>query len=280
MSKNAAPGWYFQRHYLTLSCLFLILGLCRLTAEEALQTLRPKTPLLPRMSNLSEWTITYRYSREKARERFMNPEKKEPEETADEQDSPDDEPVTIFPKSRTITKQGQVYREVTRWSNGEVTEKWIVNGLQLMEIPGSNELLRVGLSGYPPDMSDYSRSDFEDFEWIGLDNYKGVRSVRGGQAYEFSTAAVERRLTPREKWERHSEEGYKKLPESEEAFPFVAYLDAKTQRPLLLDNGRVVQIYRYADKVPALPTMPQKFAEEFQQWRDEIAQKNTPLPPP
>lgn len=242
----------------------------------------PKEPILPRAPELSSWTISFRPDREKVWEETFEPKKQQGEKVAPKWAR------VLQPIEVTVTKDGTTYREVITWSNGTKSEKWIVDGLQLREIPQTGAIMRVDTASYGPEVSDYSTSDFEPVQWIGKDNYKGVKFAGGRPTYEFVVEDASRRLTRREVVHRgYTDTGDPVEPgKSVKATGFqsdknvqVAYLDARTQLPIYVDDGAMARTYRF--EVPAGPlVVPERFAIKFEEWKDLIRRKTAPRPHP
>ncbi|MFV0416008.1 MAG: hypothetical protein ACK5NG_06535, partial [Chthoniobacterales bacterium] len=224
----------------------------------------PRTPVLQKAPVRAEWTVEISYEPEKAVEKFTS-------DKADAEGLEEEPEVKIFrPTQIRVSKDGNTYREVTTWSNGKKSEKWIVDGLQIRELPRSGRLSRIDLTSYSEHFSDYRRSDFEPVEWVGLDNYVGAKKLKGRQVYEFRSTANKKRLTAREQF--FAEDG---VPNSGDT---VAYLDAKTQLPIFVINGHTARIYK--DFSPGAPlTLPKRFADEFNKWKQFLLKKSRPPTP-
>lgn len=247
-------------------------------AQPSLEVPPPKEPILPRAANLAEWTILIRPDRTRAREETLEPEKIKEGEKA-----PPKRAAVLQPVEITVTKDGQTYREVITWSNGKKSEKWILDGMQLREIPQTGDIMRVDSTSYSTDVSDYSSSDFEPLQWLDRANYKGVKLVAGRPAYEFVTENANRRLTKREialseKVDTGDAQVNRGTKEQKKSL-LVAYLDAKSQMPIYVDDGYVVRIYKFGTPSASL-VVPERFAEKFKEWKEVIARKTKPALPP
>ena len=213
-----------------------------------------KEPLLPRTSERASWTISF---------------------VAKNPDSP---LAKQLPKQIEVSKDGTTYREILTDVSGRKTEKWIVNGMQVQEtVDGRVMKVMLTSSYYVPDFSDYTRSDFEDVEWIDKSNYRGISLSNKIPVHAFEVAGEKRRFTPRELRERANNEG----PTIEDLVgrTYIAYLDIHTQLPVLLDDGLCIRTYSYGPASGGL-TPPAKFAEVLDAWKRKLTkQKSVPSPP-
>jgi len=230
----------------------------------------PREPILSRAPQQSEWTVEIRYDPAVATGQFLSKEEKKAGEA-----NPEPTPPTVFrPVQIRVSKDNKVYREVTTWSDGAKTEKWIVDGLQIRELPRSGRLSRVDMNSYSENFSDYRRSDFEVAEWVDKESYRGVRTVKGQLVYEFQPEAGKKRITPRER-SLGEDGGGAQSP----AGDTVAYLDAKTQLPLFVRDNGAVWIYKDFSSGSSL-AVPERFSAEFQKWKELIAKRTrVPTPP-
>lgn len=251
--------------------MILVFGLgLSLAQEEKIPP--PKEPVLARAPSRAEWTIRFSFDLGKAKAAALggtSPQKKEP----------DSSKFTGFPVEIQISKDGTTYREIAYWPDGSKIEKWIVDGFQLQESRDGKNLIRLPAMSFSPDVSDYSRSDFENVEWVGLDNYTGPEVAKSPIAYEFSVTAAKKRLTSREEALIEARGGGSEASRNPDQ-RYTAYLDIKTQLPLYADNGTTACIYKFAP-APSTPlTVPSKFAQEFAAWKNLIRKRTLPPPLP
>lgn len=262
-----------NRQFFSIASVVLgLLGNVMLCAQEIPP---PKEPILPRAPERAEWTITYRLDREKARQELLKPEAPKVREEAGNAN----EKQPVMPSQTRISKDGTTYREIITWSDGRQTEKWVVGGLQIQDGPnGRLQRIMLPTSFYASEYSDYSRSDFEELEWVGKSNFQGPIFSEGVSVYSFEVPGNARRLTPREK---SAQAGRGELElKSEGDRKFVAYLDVKNQLPVYLDDGQLVRVYSFTKPSPGELEVPPKFAKAFEDWKAKIKQKTAvPLAP-
>lgn len=239
-----------------------------------------REPILSRAPEFSQWTIRIERDRQRATERIQADKSDQ-----DVEDNGEEPRAVLLPREVIVLKQGEIYRETTRWSNGRTTEKWIVGRFQLRESERTGGIHRVMGTGayYHEDYSDYSRSDFENLEWIGMDNYQGVRSVGGRVVHVFEVSHEEKRLTPRERSDRvvlNETQAERTLGEETNADGrrLIAFLDVETQLPVFFDDGEVARIYRFSDAPTGRLRIPDEFATAFAKWNEEVNASN--LAPP
>lgn len=229
----------------------------------------PKDPLLPRAPQISVWSI------EQNRSESNNNIDQAPEDDLKEKDG------TI-----TITKSGNIYREIITDSKHGSVVKWVIDGMQIKQSPNSSRLSRIPRTHFSSLYSDYRRSDFEPFEWISRDNYQGVEKYAGKFCYVFETTADKKNLTPREIADRlpeHEEDDLPGPPQPAITFKasdkrFTAYLDVTTQLPVALHEGGVITTYTFLPTPETKLQPPKEVLENIVAWRESINSR-TPLPP-
>lgn len=266
--------------WLSVFLILLVGALEAVLAQDAASIPPPTKPLLRRLPKASEWTVTIWRDRDKAKAEFSKPSKHDEEA---EEELPQSASTMIEPLQTTITKYGDLIREKTVWSNKKVTEKWISGTFQLREGEQTDDIYRVMTprSFYSPDYSDYSNSDFEECEWIRMENYKGIQKINGKAVYVFDAGANEKALTNREKADKAllERDGAADAPVPSSR-RHVVYLDVEKQVPVFADDGSEILTYTYARESPAPLTLPPRFASALSEWKAEIAQRTrVPTPP-
>ncbi len=236
------------------------------------EDLKPGEPILPRAPSRAEWTVKSYFAGGSAT-------------PGDSAGSDRRKPV----ESVTVSKDGDTYREVIQRADGRKVEKWIQDGLQVYSLPQSDKIARSVLSArsYSETFSDYRRSDFEELEWIGMDNFTGVTEIGGREVFAFSTDAVTRKLTPRELSSLADPDGTETMEDLERDFRdrsgnesgYTAYLDIATQLPVYFDDGQTKRLYEFAKQPPGQLVAPQRFAAELAEWRSELDRRK-PFPRP
>lgn len=267
-----------NKHLVIASMMLVVVAPNRVSAQSA-EGAKPSEPVLKRAPSHAEWTVYFHQDRQKTLEAVA-------ERGLDLEDSKSAKGASRS-ESLTVTKNGKTYREILRTDNGRTSEKWSVDGLQVYELP-SGRIAQAILpsSGYADNYTDYRRSDFEELEWVGLDNFRGTKEVGGRKVFEFRIDASKRRLTPRELTELATSDERQSVADllKERAAQsggsaYTAYLDVRTQLPLYFDDGEVVRIYKFSEHSSSDLTVPSRFAEELQSWKKDLARRR-PLPPP
>lgn len=281
MSKFLQKGLLMRSGLICVSMTMAasVLSLAQDKAEEVPVVPPPKFPLVLRAPQKAHWKVEFRYDREKAQKEALNPnEKKAGDAVEPGDDAPP--PPPMMPKSVEVSKDGRIYREVSTWPDGKKAEKWVLDGFQMREQPRTGKILDVDAASYSTDFSDYRRSDFEAAEWVGKENYTGVKVVAGRPAYEFSVGSDKRKLTPREIEFRQEQIAERKSSAVATGGPtYVAYLDVATLLPIYIDNGEAVRIYSYGTLDEAL-TMPAKFQARYNARKKLLKEKSrVPSPP-
>jgi len=237
----------------------------------------PSEPILKRAPAHAEWSVQFFPSESDIKKTFAK-------NGGQFKEGEIPKGALVGPKSKTVSKDGTTYRELEQWEDGRSQEKWTVGDMQVYETSLTKKLVRLprpASAQVASNYSDYRRSDFEELEWIGRDNFVGVQDMNGRKVYEFQGNAAKRRLTLREQGDlvdvdagKSAEELAKEFRAGSSGKPsYVVYLDAQTQLPLYFDDGRVIRIYNFSANPPASLQVPQRFSDKFEAWK-----KEPPLP--
>lgn len=222
-------------------------------AETSSSSLQPAL----RLPERATWTIDFVYDSEE-RANLLGGKQGKSQRKSDQEDPLKDR---LLPRRITVTKNGVIYREATLWTNGKLTEKWIQGDYQVLELPTTGELVRVGLAGRSIYRSDYSQGDFGELTWASQAQFKGVRKIGDREFLEFSRQP-DRLAAP-------ALDG----PGEEEILttrPLTALFFKENQRPYLWDDGEITKIYSYPSTSGEALVVPPRFSEEFKAWQAQI----------
>lgn len=209
--------------------ILLAAGLVLLQSAVA-QEIKPKEPILPRMPAKSAWTLEYGGGAQAA----------QPGQTSD----PAQNRIAI-------TKDGDIYRLVSEKSIGGFQEAWVIRDIVYLLAPGGERCVVADATTFPA--SDFSRSDFEAFQWVQAKNYIGISDLDQRKVFVFEAASLQRPLSRREQslvdgvrqslmGEETSSEN-RKVSDEEIietlgwAPTFKATLDAQSQIPVSMESG-------------------------------------------
>ena len=215
-----------NRQFFTL----LTVGLVYLQGVVA-QEIKPRDPILPRMPERSSWTI-----------QFGRVAPEDPNQTA-----PGKEALS---NRLTVTKDGTTYRVVAEKPVGGVREAWVVGSVVFLLAPDGMQCAVADSSAFPG--TDFSRSDFEAFEWVSAKNFTGSGERENRRVFIFETDSLKRVLSARERGlvvdaqlALQGEDTSAPTTVSDEAVlqtlgwagTVKALLDQSTQRPIFLESG-------------------------------------------
>jgi hypothetical protein len=171
------------------------------------------------------------------------------------------------------------------WADGRSREKWISGELQVYELASIGRIARCVLPSrfqFSSNYSDFRRSDFEELEWIGKENFRGVKEVEGRKVFEFQMDSGKRRLTPREVAELadpdEPQQGKKPTEQAATGRIYTAYLDTRTNLPVYFDDGEIVRTYKFSE-TPGSLSIPANFAVELDNWKKDLNRRRQ-LPKP
>ena len=136
----------------------------------------PKDPIVQRAPAFASWTITFASA--------PKPPSAQPTQAS--------KLIIDRPASIAVTKTNRTYREVITFKSGHKTERWISNGIELITLPGSDQVCYVRHGEMiVADAFDYSKSDFQSLEWLSLENYLGIKKYEGKSVFAFGPTPVQ-----------------------------------------------------------------------------------------
>jgi hypothetical protein len=198
----------------------------------------PPGPLLNRAPEMASWTITFRA--------VANPTgggtKTEGRPIADPTDF-----------RALIAKTGSIYHIQITMGSGMKVEKWCLNNAQVTAMPNAAYPVLSTTGSKDAYYMDFSKVDFPGFEWIGPQNFAGIKNVAGMDCLIFRD-----RLT--------------------EPAEMQAVIELKTRLPLYLQVGEALTAFQYSPPPAAILAPPANVLRLAEQWRQRMRQV-TLVPP-
>jgi hypothetical protein len=175
-----------------------------------------------------------------------------------------------------VEKSGNLYFELSRFSDGSKKEKWMLGSLQFYEIEEGGQLAMPVASLVDSEYSDRSKEDFEELGWLSKDFYKGIIQFNGETCFHFSTTTDKAPETRRQKairefygaFEESSVGGKTKVDKAsidvkQTILPITVIISAVNRLPLLYDDGKTIRTYTYQTDNLGPISPPEKFMREF-----------------
>lgn len=163
--------------------------------------------------------------------------------------------------------------ERTKWTDGKEYVQWFWRGNVIAPRSDDKGYYLVG-NGAPP-------STFPELGWVRIANYKGVMRFGERVIHVFrepiaasSAAPKSKPDAPEEEDEESADAAVAPLMRTSER---VAYLDAKTQLPVLSNDGQVIRVYTIAP-TPSDKLMPPAALVEMLRKREAILRDRVALP--
>jgi len=188
----------------------------------AADVLQPKEPLVPNMGGRMEYKVRYFYSPGVDWETS-------PKWVSNRADKMQVDEIVY-----SLDQASGLARVDKKWGNGTVHTEWFLKGVCAAKRSNGVGYYIVG-SGQAP------RAGMGEFSWIKLSNYKGLMKFNGTPVFVFRER-VEVQLEPEPADPEPSAAGGEVQPRTT-TLNRVAYLDAKTQMPILLYEGEAIRVY-------------------------------------
>lgn len=143
-------------------------------------------------------------------------------------------------KKQTWTKSGQLMRCINEWADGSKTEDWSMGKVKVYLDP---QLLRYQILNAQSDpiYHDFTLSDFEMLDWLGLDDYKGAFIYAGQPCFLFEAKDVATGLHGGQSGLPNKTLRQIHAPTS----PTKAYISVETKLPVAIINGDGTFLFHY-----------------------------------
>jgi hypothetical protein len=179
----------------------------------------------------------------------------------------------VVSESISIDRKTQSVCFTRNLGNGKSYSNWIYKGTALSP-RGDNKNYYVSGVGVAPAVN------FPELSWVNHKNFKGAGKFGERMVFVFRDAAK----ANTENKSSTKAEGFSEVEEAVEEEPVtsyrvdtkVAYLDAKTQMPVLSNDGNVIRIYSFSQ--PSGTLVPPKEMVEMLEKRQIEIQKRVALP--
>ena len=176
-------------------------------------------------------------------------------------------------------KQLKTYHVSTSWSDGTTQDDWIVMGHHVAERAGGRGLYVAGAESSLG--AELSSSDFPELAWLDLKYYRGLKSHKGRPVFVFEVPFNDKAMTIADhryyNFVKQSNPGATPKEVFKPKFDrVVAYLDAKSQLPVLYNDGSVLRRYVFSSAKRFL--RPPKKITDFLRKREAALRINTSTP--
>lgn len=212
----------------------------------------PKEPLLPALGGRIEYKVRYFYS------------PAADWETSGKWSGKRAEAMQVDEVQYSLDESTRLARVDKKWGSGTVHSEWFMNGTCAAKRSNGNGYYIVG-TGQAPSVK------LPEFGWINMGNFKGVVQFNGAAVFVFrermdaavaaaageaGDAAAEAAAVPG------------RTPVSR-----VAYLDVKTQLPVLLYEGDVIKVYALSNGALGPLVAPAEVLNTLKAFNKEVEER-------
>lgn len=167
----------------------------------------------------------------------------------------------------------------TTWSDGDTQDDWIVMGYHVAERAGGRGLYVTGAESTLGE--ELSAADFPELSWLEMKHYRGIRTYKGSPVFVFDVPYNNKAMTiADQRYFNFVKQSDPKATPKDVFKPkferVVAYLDVKTQLPVLYNDGTT--LHRYAFSFTGTPVRPPKKIIDFLRKRDKALRIRTATP--
>ncbi|MFV0338424.1 MAG: hypothetical protein ACK5LK_09320 [Chthoniobacterales bacterium] len=173
-------------------------------------------------------------------------------------------------KQREIIKTGKIRSEQTRYTSGQVDQRW-QEGFLLATHGAFNNSYSVKWISTEANVE----PDFPELRWIGEKNFQGVDKVEGVECYIFEDRIDAKQIEyPREFAESGSLGGSDSLSTAKAA------ISVRTRLPVQIEYLDRTRTYEYPKPPTTKLKMPAEFVAKVREQELKIAERNKPLSAP
>ena len=205
---------------------------------EAVALLGEMPPVQKRAPVFSSWVVT-------TGEQPGKPQASGPENQPADSGGP-----KAFASKFTVTKTGKIYHVVFADAQGSTWNLWSTGGIVANVPAGGGD---VGFIAPPPTpyqkaplYVNFPNTDFEGFDWITPENFRGFKEFMGQQCLVFSATVTE--VSP----EPDGSGAPVKTSENR-----TAYVDAETRLPVAVLNSNGLTTFRFQAPPTAMQSLPE-----------------------
>lgn len=149
----------------------------------------------------------------------------------------------------TITKTGKIYHVVFADAQGQTWNLWSTGGIVANVPAGGGDAGFIAPPPTPYQKSplyvNFPNTDFEGFDWITPENFRGIKDFMGQQCLVFSSTVTE--VSP----ESDSSGAAVKTSENR-----TAYVDAESRLPVAVINSNGLTTFRFLPPPTAMQSLP------------------------
>ena len=174
-------------------------------------------------------------------------------------------------RTMVVTKTSDFAKEAVKYSDETTQTSYVFNVARITKHIAFDGLIRsrtaAEIGSYTPN---YTKEDFQGFEWLSLKNYKEIQPVQGRPCYVFESEqeSAPNPLFAADKSTKDSPKLYR------------AYIDVETKLPVALQTGKETRVYAFSPPTAADLTLPPEVLAEIKDWRAELISATQAAPPP
>jgi hypothetical protein len=242
--------------------LFLVwlwlLATSQLRAQEPSPTpvVLPK-PILAKLPAMASWTITSVERRDQAGKDGKSKSSK----------------LTASGK-KVFIKAEHLLQVIKADAEGHQMHQWRVGNTQYLVSPGSAD---VGVMD--PTSDEYIKGDFQNLEWIKESNFAGMETFQGRECWVFKDRVLHATRQEIEDAKARAADDGTSFDENTYYVEEIAYVDSKTQLPVVVQEGEVLYAYAFGTP-PGVLTPPSNIQHrvEADEQRDKAMKAGPPRP--
>ena len=213
------------------------------------ETLLPLSgPLLNRVPDYTKWVITIKIQKTKSQDLPAGPADLIAAQEA------------LRIRSIVVTKTGPVIREEIFMGEGRKWEKWVFNGTIGVINYGTRLVVTNEQFSNSEDRfhSDFGKSDFDGLNWIGVDNYKGVKKMEGMDCLVFEKTLSDERFREAPQSINPAAPG---KPPGEQPGKTIAFISIQSRLPAYLLKDGELRTYTFIALPKVIQPVPAPIAD-------------------
>lgn len=171
-----------------------------------------------------------------------------------------------------VDSKTETARVANTWNNGATYQQWIYKGMLVAPRTDNKGYYVEGSGNLPP-------SKFPELSWVNLKNFKGAGKFGQRVVFVFRepvSATADKKTTAKQEDEVEGQEA--PASASYRVDTKVAYLDAKTQLPVLSNDGQVIRVYSILPSPTDSLSAPKDMVEILEK-REALRRDRVALPP-
>ncbi len=174
-------------------------------------------------------------------------------------------------RQRQVAQKGELRRQTETWSDGTVTESWVIDGKTLLGLPGNRGIHLIDPSRDRLSAADANRFDFLNITWLSTDTFLRKEVSQGHTCYLFQKQIPPAPPSPAQKSDAYELAMMQRVPGQ-------AWIDATTKAMVAYNDGTNLYTFAFGPP-PGDLTPPSAYSAMIKKYEENMNPLHIPVAP-